>query len=55
MTQILVQEQKSNFVLFNTREFSRAPSIDESTLYISSIWSVHTLYLVYSKYYKLYI
>jgi len=37
MTQVLVWEQKSSFILVNTREFSRAPSIDESTLYISSV------------------
>jgi len=55
MTQILVWEQKSDFVLVNTRELSRAPSTDESTLYISSVWSMHTLYLAYPKCYKLYI
>ena len=41
-------------ITVNTRELSGVPSTDMSALYTSSAWSVYTLYLAYSKYYKLY-
>ena len=40
--------------MVNIRELSRVPDTDESILYTSDAWSVHTLYLAYPKYYKLY-
>jgi len=48
-----VQElgQKRNLILVNTRELNRI-LVDESTLYTFSIWSAHTLHLVYSKCYE---
>ena len=47
--------QKRSLVLINTRELSRVPSIGESTLYTSSIQSMHAFYLACPKYYELYI
>ena len=46
--------QKKKLVLFSTRELGRVSSTGVSTPYISSVWSVYTLYLVYSKCYELY-
>ena len=46
--------QKRKLVLFSTRELGRVPSIGVSTPYISGVWSVYTLHLVYPKYYELY-
>jgi len=55
MTQVLEFEQKRKLVLFNTREISRVSSTGKFTLYTSNTWSVYTLHLAYSKYYKSYI
>ena len=44
-----------NFILIYTRKLSKVLSTRKSTLYTSSIWSVYTLHLAYSKCYELYI
>ena len=37
--------------MINTRELDRVSSLGVSTLYISDIWSIYTLYLTYPRCY----